>query len=75
MVCQSARTSATNAPMVGGLLESNPFPDAPPRYVRALLYDYRFASPEAHRKGAWWRRELLGTYYPAIQLSKGDKTE
>ncbi|MGI8427415.1 MAG: lipase maturation factor family protein [Actinomycetota bacterium] len=64
-----------NAPIVGGLLESNPFPDAPPRYVRALLYDYRFASPEAHRKGAWWRRELLGTYYPAIRLSKGDETE
>ena len=64
-----------NAPIVGGLLESNPFPDAPPRYVRALLYDYHFASPEAHRKGAWWRRELLGTYYPAIRLSIGDDSE
>ena len=64
-----------NAPIVGGLLENSPFPDAPPRYVRALLYDYHFASPEAHRKGAWWRRELLGTYYPAIRISKGDETE
>ena len=64
-----------NAPAVTGLFERNPFPDAPPRYVRARLYDYRFASPDAHRRGAWWRRELLGTYYPPVQLNDAPTNE
>ena len=29
------------------LLAYNPFPERPPRYVRALLYDYRFTGREA----------------------------
>ena len=33
------------SPDVIGLLEKNPFPEAPPRYVRAVLYDYRFTDP------------------------------
>jgi hypothetical protein len=39
----------------------NPFPDEPPRYVRALLYRYRFARP-GEGKGAWWERELVGEW-------------
>ena len=40
----------------------NPFPGAPPRFVRAVLYDYRFSTPEERRRtGAWWVRELEGT--------------
>src|SRR5215469_6811400 len=31
-----------------GLLRYNPFPDAPPKFVRALLYEYHFATPEDH---------------------------
>ncbi|HUL75575.1 MAG TPA: lipase maturation factor family protein [Vicinamibacterales bacterium] len=51
------------------LLGSNPFPDQPPRYVRALLYRYRFTTPDEHRRtGAWWTRELLGPYTPTIRL-------
>ena len=57
------------SPAVVGLLEDNPFPDAPPRYVRALLYDYHFTDPaERRRTGAWWRRELRGGYFPAVSL-------
>jgi len=37
------------SPAVLNLLDRNPFPDKPPRFVRALLYDYRFTSPEARR--------------------------
>ncbi len=52
-----------------GLLRSNPFPDRPPRYVRAQLYEYHFASPETRRKtGQWWVRTLAGDYFPAISL-------
>jgi len=47
------------SPPVVGLLGSNPFPDRPPRYVRALLYDYRFADLATHRRtGEWWQRRL-----------------
>src|SRR5207245_3512750 len=36
-------------PEVLGLLAANPFPDHPPRYVRALVYDYRFTTPAERR--------------------------
>jgi hypothetical protein len=56
-------------PAVLELLASNPFPDGPPRSVRATLYDYRFADPDEHRRtGAWWIRERV---YPSyLQLSR-----
>jgi hypothetical protein len=46
------------------LLAHNPFPERPPRYIRAQLYDYRFS----RQRPAWWRRELRGTYHPAVSL-------
>ena len=56
------------SPDVLSLLASNPFPDAPPRFVRARLYDYRFTdAAERRRTGAWWRRVELGTYSPAME--------
>ncbi|HUK12109.1 MAG TPA: lipase maturation factor family protein [Thermoanaerobaculaceae bacterium] len=57
------------SPEVLALLGRNPFPAAPPRVVRARLYDYRFSTlAELRADGAWWRRELLGDYLPAISL-------
>jgi hypothetical protein len=51
------------------LLRKNPFPDKPPRYVRALLYEYHFTSPdERKRSGAWWKRTATGSYFPAVSL-------
>jgi hypothetical protein len=51
------------------LLHSNPFPEKPPRYVRALLYQYDFATAEERRRtGHWWRRELAGLWFPAVSL-------
>lgn len=53
------------------LLRHNPFPDAPPRYVRARLYEYRFTTPaELRRDRAWWHRTLIGGYVPPLTLSK-----
>jgi len=53
-----------------GLLRSNPFPAAPPRYLRAKYYRYRFTTPAEHRAtGAWWHRDLLGEYVPPITLA------
>ncbi len=50
-------------PAVLGLFADNPFPDHPPKYVRAELYDYRFAAPGGN---AWWQRRLDGVYLPPV---------
>ncbi len=43
------------------LLRHNPFPDEPPRYVRARAYHYRFTTRQERREtGAWWHRSLVG---------------
>ena len=43
------------------LLETNPFPDAPPRYVRLVHYRYEFTALKTKgQSGAWWRRQHLG---------------
>jgi hypothetical protein len=58
-----------NQPAVTRLLAHNPFPDNPPRYVRARLYDYRFADWAEHRAtGVWWKREERRDYLPAVSL-------
>ena len=52
-----------------GLLRANPFPDRPPRWVRAQLYRYRFTTADERRStGAWWARELAGPYFPEVRL-------
>jgi predicted DCC family thiol-disulfide oxidoreductase YuxK len=57
------------SPDVLGLLERNPFPNAPPKYIRAELYEYRFSTfAERREKGVWWVRESRGDYLPAISL-------
>jgi len=57
------------SPDVLGLLSKDPFPNAPPRYVRALFYDYDFTDwNERKSTGQWWRRELKGLYYPTTSL-------
>jgi hypothetical protein len=57
------------SPPVLGLLERNPFPGSPPRYIRAVIYDYRFTDfAERRRTGAWWRREEKATYLRPISL-------
>jgi hypothetical protein len=64
-----ARCLLRGAPDVLALMGKNPFPHAPPRYLRAKLYDYRFTSMEEHRRtGAWWTRRLLGLYMPSVSL-------
>ena len=57
------------SPDVLALLEKNPFPDAPPRYLRASRYDYRFTGwSEWRSSGRWWRRSATGPYFPAASL-------
>ncbi|MFN2606299.1 MAG: lipase maturation factor family protein [Acidimicrobiales bacterium] len=51
------------------LLRTNPFPDAPPTFVRATLYRYRFSTwAERRATGAWWVRTRLGDLVPPVRL-------
>jgi lipase maturation factor 1 len=60
------------SPEVLRLLAGNPFPDHPPRYVRAMLYDYRFTdASERRRSAAWWRRDVRGVYVPVVSRRPG----
>ncbi len=59
----------TNDPAIVGLLGKNPFADGPPRFVRALLYDYRFTTMrELREERAWWHREPAGVYLQPVAL-------
>jgi hypothetical protein len=54
-------------PATLSLLRNNPFPDHPPRYVRAELYLYQFTTQEERRAtGQWWKRRYAGEYFPAV---------
>ena len=58
-----------NSPDVVALLGKNPFPDQPPRYVRAELYRYRFSTiAERRETGLWWQRKDLRGYIPSVSL-------
>jgi hypothetical protein len=53
------------------LFRKNPFPDAPPRFIRALFYQYRYTTWQERKKtGAWWERRLIGTYLSPISLAQ-----
>ncbi|MSR84461.1 MAG: lipase maturation factor family protein [Candidatus Latescibacteria bacterium] len=45
------------------LLGNNPFAAQPPHFIRAELYEYRFAPPG---QPGWWEREYLGPYLPPL---------
>src|SRR5258708_37473872 len=58
-----------DSPQVLTLLGTNPFPDEPPKFIRAVLYHYRFTTlAERKATGAWWERERRGMYCPILQL-------
>ena len=63
-----ARGLLAGEPAILGLLNAPPFAH-PPRYLRALLYDYQYTTPqERSRTGAVWQRQLKGTWLPASSL-------
>ncbi len=63
-----------NDQAVLGLFAGNPFSNAPPRLVRAVLWQYWFSSEEEKRReGVWWRRQLLGTYAPTLTRLSHDR--
>jgi lipase maturation factor 1 len=60
-----------SSPAVLSLFRNNPFKEMPPRYVRAVLWQYWFTSAEEKRRtGNWWRREFLGLYAPEMTMAQ-----
>ncbi|MGY2131934.1 lipase maturation factor family protein [Hymenobacter sp. HD11105] len=54
-----------NDPNAVSLFARNPFPDQPPRYIRAVLYRYRFAEP-GNEQGLYWNRDRVGIWLRAM---------
>ena len=56
------------------LFAGNPFPQQPPKQIRAVLWQYWFTSmAEKRAAGLWWRRQFLGLYAPAVELQPDGK--
>ena len=53
-------------PAPASLWARDPFRDAPPRWVRAGIWRYRFT--RARGDGAWWERERTGEYLAPVSL-------
>jgi hypothetical protein len=50
-----------------GLFAGDPLGGTPPKYVRAVIWQYWFSTAEERREqGVWWTRRYLGTYAPTI---------
>jgi Lipase maturation factor len=63
-----------NDPDVLALFAKNPFAEAPPKQVRAVIYQYWFTDIKTKRvTGNWWRRELLGEYAPGLERQPDGK--
>lgn len=61
-------------PEVLKLIRFNPFPDSPPRYIRTLMYDYKFSTKQEKKElGWWWQREFVGLFSPAMALKENVK--
>lgn len=63
-----------NDPDVLALFRGNPFGQAPPKHVRAMIWQYWFTSLEEKRStGNWWKRKLLGMYAPELTKAPGGR--
>jgi hypothetical protein len=67
---------AEGEPSVVDLFAANPFPDAPPREVRTVIWEYEFTDFATRREtGAWWRRTFEGFYGPMVQRTDAGTLE
>jgi len=58
-----------NDPATLSLIKDNPFEERPPAHIRAILYHYRFTTPEERAEsGHWWSRRYGWDYLPPLSL-------
>ena len=56
------------SPSVLALFRDDPFHGQSPNMVRTMIYQYWFTDlATKHKTGAWWRRQELGEFSPAVQ--------
>ena len=59
------------SPAVVSLLAENPFPESPPRYIKAELYLYTYSDYGARGEtGHWWERRHVRTYFGPVTLGR-----
>lgn len=67
IVPRTEESLLTNSSDVLHLFANNPFAAAPPKYIRAVLWQYWFTSmKEKSDTGNWWKRQPLGLYAPTL---------
>ena len=54
-----------NDPGAVSLFAGNPFPGRPPRFIRAVLYTYKFAKP-GNPQRLYWERQRIGDWIPVL---------
>jgi lipase maturation factor 1 len=70
-VVQTEERLLRNDPDVLALFAANPFANAPPKQVRAVIWQYWFTDRATKRAdGTWWRRKLLGVYAPQLERTE-----
>ena len=58
-----------NTEDVKKLFRNDPFPDSPPKLIRAEFYRYRLSDRETLRStGNYWTREFIGQFCPPLRL-------
>ncbi|HJV65598.1 MAG TPA: lipase maturation factor family protein [Geomonas sp.] len=62
-------------PEVLALLADNPFPSAPPTYIRVSVYRYTFSDYQKRsEQSTWWERTLIGRFQPIkLHVTKEEK--
>ncbi|HVS92187.1 MAG TPA: lipase maturation factor family protein [Mucilaginibacter sp.] len=63
-----------NDPDALSLFANNPFPGKPPKYIRAVLYRYRFAKPGSPQH-LWWQRDYMGGWLPVLSTDNQQLVE
>ena len=54
-----------NDPGAISLFAGNPFPGKPPRFIKAVLYRYKFAEP-GNPQGLYWTVDEIGDWMPVL---------
>jgi hypothetical protein len=70
-VVQTEERLLRNDPDVLALFAGNPFANAPPKQVRAVLWQYWFTDRATkHEEGTWWKRQMMGVYAPVLERTE-----
>lgn len=56
------------SPEVRALFGNDPFPNTPPRYVRAVIYSMRPAQSAARKSGTVWQMDFVAVHLPPMGL-------